>query len=213
MNLNYLKIGSVWLFKAAILISLSLAVILLASPRSAKAATVTGDLITSGGVPALKIGDDTIAVFTGTDVANQFWGQVGAQVKVDCDLRNSTLFSLKSVTTVANGEKVWQDNGAVLGDQSGQGGGLIVKQMDKVQGSLLIRHTQPAVDVTPVLIYGAYSEVTLMGLGTSLREELLKLASGYGGNIIAEGELDGLAMWVDNLWVNGIQRKQLGFVQ
>ena len=213
MTLNYLKIGSLWLLKAAVLVSLSLIVIFWLTPKADAATVLTGRLITDYGTPVLKLDDISIISFTDATVAQRFWTNVGNQVKVDCAVRNSTMFELKSVTVIDSGEKVWEDNGAVLGDQTGQGGGVIVKKLDKIQGRLIIRHTQPAVDITPELLYGSYSDVTLGNLDSSLTAELIKLTGGYGGDIVAEGELDGLVIFVDNLWINGVQRKQSGFIQ
>jgi len=211
MNSNILKSGFWWLLKAAILVSLSAVAIFLSAPK-AEAAVLTGDMITSGGLPVVKIDEVSTVSFTDATVAQRFWGNVGNQVKVDCVVRNSTMFNLKSVTLTSTGEKVWLDNSVVSGDQTDQGGGLIVAPLDKIQGRLIVRHTRLTVDTTPALVYGSYNEVALDGLRAELQADLFKLANTYGADIIAEGELNGLVMLVDNLWINGVQRKQLGFV-
>ena len=205
MNSNTLKVSLWWIVKAAVLVCLSLVVIFLSAPK-AEAAVLTGNMITSGGIPAVRFDDDAIVKFESGSTANHFWGSVGSRVQIDGDVRQSTIFALKSVVVV-DGDQIWEDT------NPSQGGGIVVTPVDRIQGRLIVRHTNPAVDISPELLYGGYSDVTLDNLGADLRAELLKLASGYGGDIIADGDLDGLVMHVDNLWVNGVQRKQLSFAQ
>jgi len=212
MNLNYLKLGMWWLLKATVLVGLSLVVIFWLTPK-ADAATITGDLITSGGIPVLKLDSTSIVSFTDVTVAQRFWTNVGNRVRVDCALRNSTMFELKSVVVADSGEMVWEDDSAVSGDQTGQGGGVTVTPVSRIEGALTVRHSQLAVDTTPVVLYGGYTIITLDGLGGRLTTELSKLAHTYGAQIIAEGEMIGLTMMVDDLWVDGVQRKQTGFIQ
>jgi hypothetical protein len=212
MNLNTFKLGLWWLFKATVLVGLSVVVIFLSSPK-AHAATITGDLITSGGVPVLKLDDTSIVSFTDSMVAGRFWTNVGNRVRVDCALRNSIMFELKSVVVTDSGDIAWEDSGAVLGDRIDQGGGVTVTPISKIEGSLLIRHSQLSIDTTPVMLYGGYTIISLDALDSTLTAKLSSLAHGYDGHIVAEGELIGLTMKVDDLWVDGVQWKQTGFIQ
>lgn len=126
MNSNTLKTGAWWLLKAAILVSLSLVVILLSSPK-AEAATLTGDLITSGGVPALRFDDDSIVQFESREVASHFWGNIGNRVQLNGDVRQSTVFALRSMVVV-DGDQIWEDA------NPSQGGEIIITPLNKIQG-------------------------------------------------------------------------------
>jgi hypothetical protein len=207
MDLNYLKIGGMWLLKAAILVSLSLVVIFLSSPKAEAATTLGGRLIPNYGVPSIKVDESIIAV-ENPAVRGQIQQYIGFTVRFTCNqLINGVASGISSIVlTEGDLLTVWQDDSVMSFDAIGGPGegNAVTPSSDRLEGWLIVRSGQPFVDISTPQLSGPYSEIQLLGLSTRLSGELLRMKGINPIRIVAEGKFDVITMQAINLWADGI---------
>ena len=204
MNLNYLKLGMWWLFKATVLVGLSLVVIFLSSPKAEAAITLSGRLIPNYGVPSIKVDESIIAV-ENPAVRGQIQQYIGFTVQfTSADLRNGTAYGVSSIVSTEGDQTViWQEDSAIIPDATG-GGGIPAPQLDRLTGWLTIHHGQPTLDISTADLTGFYSQIQLIGLSARLSDKLVQMKGISPISMVAEGKFDVITMEVRNLWADGV---------
>ncbi|AKM84904.1 MAG: hypothetical protein VE98_C0001G0450 [candidate division Kazan bacterium GW2011_GWA1_50_15] len=208
MTFQNIYSGTIFIIKTLLLATLALVALVLFAPKAEAATTMTGTLITSYGYPAVRVNDASILTITDRVVApDALWAHVGQAVEIQGDVQDSTISNVFYLVSLDDGtgligQRVLSDN--VGGPTTPPV--LVTPPMavDRLEGWLIIRTNQPALDISPALLYGAYSEVQLIGV-----EDISNTLMGSltGRHAAVEGRLDGLTLQVDHLWAEGNQLK------
>jgi len=192
-------------FLVKALLVLGLAVISLfwfVSQAHAAVETKSGVLITSYGRPAVNMGGGEILNIADVLPAYPISSHTGWHIKLRGDVRDNTVSNIQFiVATEGDGAELYGSY-----TESEEVGGPVDEpreELDRFEGILIVRSMQPAMNIAPQQLYGAYDEIQLVnteGATLPFHEKLIELA---GEKAVAEGRLDGLILYTHNLWVDG----------